>query len=500
MALSSVTPRDRLQRLVDTTRKALRLWWLLAIFAVAGAGISLAFAMSRPRAYVSSSTLFYQERIQSSLLQNREDTAQRNIGDRYRELLLARKQLLELINDPKLDFPKAADEDLAVERLRTAVRFESRGANAFRISYTDSDPKRARDVVDTLTKSLQDKDESLRNELATATLKFAISQRDEASVELKKREQAYSEFLAKHPEFIADANQGSEGASIRAANKKPVATGGNSQLQALDRQRDRIMARLNAAPDAPPVRMPSTPSPEKTAAESAVNDAQREVSTAQREYDDLSKRYTENYPTVKSAKERLDLARVALAHAQANVPPDQEIIIAPATAEDREKLKKQLLQIEAQMNQIQANTGTPHPVEVDTTTKGVVELETKYADLRRTQNEARERMQSVADSVFRAQNDANQKAAEAGGRLTVVDPAFTPMRPTGTGKTIFLLAGLVLFLGLGAAIAIGLAVIDDRLYHRTDIDQLGIPVLAVIPPATIAKRRADRQKRKATIS
>jgi succinoglycan biosynthesis transport protein ExoP len=498
MALSPVTPRDRLQNIGDLARKAAKYWWLVAIFAVAGAGISLAFAMSRPRAYNSWSTLFYQERIQSSLLQNREDTAQRNIGDRYRELLLSRKQLLELIADPKLAFPKAPDEDLAVERLRTALRFDSRGANAFRISYTDADPERARAVVDKLTKALQDKDESLRNELATATVNFAVTQRDEATIELKKREQAYSEFLAKHPEFIADANQGSEGASIRAANKKPVpGGGGNSQLQALDRQRDRIMARLNAAPDAPPVRMTSPSTPEKVAAEAAVNDAQREVSSAQREYDDLSKRYTENFPTVKSAKERLDSARVALAHAQANVPPDQEIIIAPATAEDREKLKKQLVQIEAQMNQIQANSGKTTPAIVDTTTKGVVELETQYADLRRAQNESRERMQSLADSVFRAQIDANQKAAEAGGRLSVVDPAFTPMRPTGTGKTIFLMAGMVLFLGLGLGISIGLAIIDDRLYRRSDIDALGIPVLAVIPKA-IGKQY--RNKRKGTIS
>ena len=91
--------------------------------------------------------------------------------------------------------------------------------------------------------------------------------------------------------------------------------------------------------------------------------------------------------------------------------------------------------------------------------------------------------------MFRAQIDANQKVAEAGGRLTVIDPAFEPKRPTGTGKTIFLMAGMVLFLGLGVAIAIGLAVIDDRLYHRGDIDLLGIPVLAVIPPAAVVHHR-----------
>ena len=83
----------------------------------------------------------------------------------------------------------------------------------------------------------------------------------------------------------------------------------------------------------------------------------------------------------------------------------------------------------------------------------------------------------------------NQKLAEAGGRLSVVDPAFKPVRPSGPGKTIFMIAGMVLFLSLGFALAVGLAVIDDRLYRRTDLDQLDIAVLAVIPPAHVVKKR-----------
>ena len=87
-------------------------------------------------------------------------------------------------------------------------------------------------------------------------------------------------------------------------------------------------------------------------------------------------------------------------------------------------------------------------------------------------------MQSLADSVFRAQIDANQKLAEQGGRLSVVDPAFKPVRPSGPGKTIFLMAGMVLFLDARARRSrSALAVIDDRLYRRADLDQLGIAVL-----------------------
>src|SRR5207237_5132890 len=125
---------------------------------------------TRPRNFQSWATLFYQERIQSSLLSNREEVVQRNIGDRYRELLLARAQLEQVIGDPKLNpFPDIADPEVAIDKLRMQIRFEARGANAFRIVYTDRDPDRAKAITARLTKLLQDKDEALRNEQAQAT-------------------------------------------------------------------------------------------------------------------------------------------------------------------------------------------------------------------------------------------------------------------------------------------------------------------------------------------
>ena len=495
MALAPITPRDRLQRLVELGRKTLRYWWLIAIFAVVGGGLSFAFAMTRARSYQSWATLFYQEQIQSSLLQNREEVVQRNIGDRYRELLTARAQLMQIVSDPKLDpYPELTDPELAIDKLRQEIHFEARGANAFRIAFADADPDRAKAVTDKLTKLLQDKDEALRNEQAQATATFATTQKEEAAIELRKRELALAEFLAKHPEFAQEPNQqNSEGASIRAIrNQKPVATG-NNRLYALERQRQRIQARLDAPPDAPVIRTPAPPTPEKVSADATVADAQRELTAANRELEDALSKYTDKHPTVIKAQDRIAAAQQRLRHAQAAVPPDVETPLAPATPADRTKLQKELAALDAQISNEQSGAKgtaatTAANAAAETSTNWVVQLETQHADLRRGVNEQRERVEALADSVFRAQMDANQKLAETGGRLSVVDPAFKPVQPTGAGKTIFMLAGMVLFLSLGGALAVGFAVIDDRLYRRDDIDQLGIAVLAVIPKAVRHKK------------
>jgi uncharacterized protein involved in exopolysaccharide biosynthesis len=493
MALPPITPRDQVQRLVDLGRKTGRYWWLIALFAVVGGGLSLAFAMTRPRAFQSWSILFYQERIQSQLLSpGREEQAQRNIGDRYRELLLARHQLDQIIVDPVLDpFPQEKDPDVKIDKLRLAVRLEAHGANVFHIVFTDSDPERAKRVTDKLTKMLQDKDESLRNEQAAATVAFVTDQQENAREELKKREKAYNEFLTKHPEFVQDANSPtSEGASIRSLHSnKPVPTG-NTRLVTLERQRARIQATLDAPPGAAIPVPPAPRTPERVAAEAAVQDAQRELTAAKRELEDANSKYTDIHPAVLKARERVDAATQRLRQREAALPPEAEPVVRINTEEDRAKLQRELQQIEAQITAEQSKTGKSSDTSPATdTTSWVVRLESEHSELRRAVAEQRERVQSLADSAFRAQMDANEKLAEQGGRLAVIDPAFKPARPSGPGKTIFLAAGMILFLTLGLSLAVGLAVIDDRLYRRADLERLGVSVLAVIPPAIRVQRK-----------
>ncbi|HEY4242956.1 MAG TPA: hypothetical protein VGM88_24240 [Kofleriaceae bacterium] len=506
MAIAPITPRDRVQQLGNLAAKTWRYAWLPVVFSVAGTALAVGFAMTRPKSYQSWATLFYQEQIQSQLLTaNREEANLRGIGDRYRELLLAHEQLEQILDDPKLNpFPGLKDDEIAIDKLRALVHFESRGANTFRITFTDADPDRAKAVTEKLTELLQQKEDHLRKQQAEDTLKFATLKANEASAELRKRQQDLAEFLAKHPEFVADQGQSSTGAGIKAYEKgkssaAAAASAANPKLFALLRQRERIQARLDAPPGAMPVVVPAPPTPEKIAAQAAVNDAQRDVTNAQKALDSALQKYTDKHPAAMAAKTALDEANTKLKHAEAAVPPDVELPARPATAEDRAKLQKDLQAIDAQIaaeNKADKDTGSGSAAAAvsaakdaaDQATNWIVQLETQHADLERRVSEQAARTQSLAEGVFRSQIDADTKEAETGGRLAIVDPAFKPVKPTGPGKAIFVMGGFVLFSGLGAVLAILLAVIDDRLYRRVDLDQLGIPALAVIPPPEGGKR------------
>jgi uncharacterized protein involved in exopolysaccharide biosynthesis len=497
MALTPITPRDRLQKVVDLVRKTAHYWWLIAVFAVAGAALSFAFAVTRPKKFQAFATLFYQERIQSALLSpGREEAATRNIGDRYREILLARPQLDQIIADPALDpFPQDKDAETKIDKLRLQIRFVSRGASAFRIEYTDSNPLRAKEVTDKLTKLLREKEEALRNDQAAETVAFASKQLETEGATLQQRETALNEFLAKHPEFVAESGGGagqSEGALIRRVNKPAP---GNPRLSVKERQLQRIQARLDAPPNAAPVSVTLPPTPERVAAEAAVADAKREQNAAQRELDDVLSKFTDKHPSAIKALERVNSAKERLRTAQGAVPAAVETIVQPATPEDRARLEKELQQLQSEI--AQEKSRSTNSTEADNTTKRVVQLEIDNTNLRRSVSEQRERVQVLTDGLFRATMDAKQKAAEQGGRLSVIDPASRPIQPSGPGKTIFMMAGVLLFVTLGLSLAVALAVIDDRLYRRVDLDQLGIPVLAVIPPATLHKGKSKAKARAA---
>lgn len=508
MAVTPTTARDRLDQLFRFAHRASRYWWLTAGLFVIGAVLSVLFALTRPKVYQSGAVLYYQERLQTSLLQNRDvSSVHRNIGERYRELLLARSSLVEVVRDPTVNpFPDvlAKDgEDEAVEQLRGQISFRPRGANTFVINYQDVDPDRAKAVTQRLTTLLRDKAAAVRVESAQATAKFAAQLRSEALDELRARQRKLNQFLVANPEFVTEAAAGNgEGAAVRAMQDRrdrPVATtGGSSVLQALERHRARIQARI-ANPDAPiaaPTPVRRERSPEQVAAEAKVAEIEREVAGAQRRLEETQAKFTDRHPDVLKAKDAVDAAQVRLRAAKAAVPPDAPVIDdpLPAVSVDPVVLQKQLADVERQIaaEKARVKPGVPTPAP-DTgaaaAANSVVKTEDDYQRLKLDVDEQKQRVDSLADSAFRTELEAQQRIAEQGDSLSIVDGAFKPLRPIGKPKKRLVMVGLAVFLLLGIGLACGLALLDDRLYQRDDLVEVTTaPVLAVIPRAKPKRR------------
>lgn len=490
-----LTPREQIERILDLVRRAARYGWLVIAITAVGGGLSVLLALSRPHQYESETVLFYRELISQSVLQGREVVQSSNtLSARFKEMLLARSNLIEVVKKFNL-FPEVVKDEgevAAADLLRTRVSFRDKGAGTFRISYKGDSPDEAQKVTQFLGERLRQTDNELRREQAQVTKNFLEQEKKDADDELKERERTMAEFLAKHPEFAQETPGGSaSGAGIRAAQQKKSssASAADSGLSALERQRRRIQARL-ANPDAP---IPVAPPPRATAEPAEIKAARRDVDEAQRELQEKLAQFTDKHPDVVAARNRLASAQQALRRLEAGLPAVSEEAAAPPLPVDRAALQRELTKVEREIAAYRSRQGSSAGAAKSQVADDVVNLETEWARVERVVEEARERVSSLESRVFTADITASSEFAEA-AQLSVIDDAYLPHQPAGKPRKMLVIAGGLLFAGLGIALALGLALVDDRIYRRYDLQRIGVaPVLVVVPGDRRRKGRGRRR-------
>jgi len=196
------TRRHRWAVVLDALGRLRRHVWIVVGSLILGGAVAALLSGGEAPRYESSAVLLYQSHVGLGL--PGDGTApSRDILGRYRELVLARSSLAQILQDPALDpYPDLVREEglqAAIDRLHDAVRFEERGDYVFRITYADTEPARARAVTTQLAELVVAKEAALRQEQRRATVEFAERQHGRATEELRRREAARTAFDAAHP-------------------------------------------------------------------------------------------------------------------------------------------------------------------------------------------------------------------------------------------------------------------------------------------------------------
>ncbi len=503
MSTGPKTSRDQLSLLLDLLRRAMRHFWLVAIIVIVGAGLSVALALSQKPQYDSEAVLLYQEKISQSALQGRDVArGNRTTGARFKEMLLSRTNLSAIVEEFSLypDIVESQGTIAAAEKLRMLVNFDDRGAGTYKISYRGSTPEEAQQITSRLAGLLQDKDETIRKDQAEQTKLFLEGEKVNAENRLLGAESDFAAFVTRNPEFVQEVTASGTagvGASIRAANSKSAAkrsTGGSSKLGALQRAAKRLKDRI-ANPDA------AVAAPVSAGARHiespALQQARRDLSEAKRNYADKSNRFTAKHPDVIASKNSMAEATRRVSRLKAAEPAHKSSISTISASASTKDLKRELSRIESAISRLRASSdSTDEPKDAkdakdskDSFVNELVTLETEHARLQRRVSVGAQRLSSLEARVFTAEITASSEFAEA-AKLVIIEKAFLPARPAGKGRKIVVMAGTMVFVFIGCVLAIGLALIDDRVYRRADIDDLGIaPVLIVIPKSRKKKRR-----------
>jgi hypothetical protein len=501
-----------------------------AVVGLVGTALATAVALMRPHQYESASVIMYQEVISARLLQGTSGSGDRSRGMamRFREMTMARPLLEKVIVEQKLheELIETDGVGAAIDQLRLRVGFRSGGGGTFVVSYRGDTPDEAQAIAASMADHLIEWEKDLLIERSSKTKDFLDHQRDSVQAQLEDREHDLAEFLSANPEFAVDAAASQTGAGVRAAQEsgaKPAPKGTTDPaLRALQRQRSRIKARIDAAEnrEAPAPRAPTRR--EQTSAEreaeSEVRYAKRELDTAQRGLENKQSRFTDQHPDVASAKtkvrtaqSRVDSAEAKLAQvkAEADAGGGSAPVVAPPTSEaEIAELKKELEEVGKKIVSYRRRASRQkkdEPVkkaedqEVDEGVNEIVLLETEHQRLRREVAELQERKQSVEAKAFTAEMIAASEVATQGSQLTVIEPAYRPSRPAGAPRSMFVTMGMVASTMLGMMLAFGFALVDDRIVGKYDIERLELlPVLAVVPKGKRAKRTKGPKAQRAS--
>ncbi len=490
---SARSARDHLDRFVSIGMRSWRFKWYAALVLLLGTTLSLAAALLRERQYTSETLIVYREGIGTRTISGSEATvdAQQKLALKLKELVLSRTTLEKLITEYHL-YPQIMDKRGAVDavdEMRKQIAFHAKDGETFGLSFTGNEPHRVQELTARLARELLEEHSKSRIEAAGETKEFLDDEKRRSDEDLRVRESALATFIAKHPEFAKESNGAGAGTqsgiAVRAANSKSAARSEDPQLNALEREAQRLQARLGV----PTARKADRDIDPKLAA--VRSDAENDLKIAQKDLADKAAQFTEEHPDVRAAKNRVKNAEAKLRRAnEAIAASDAEATRTKPEAADDGVIDKGALEAELKKAQEAISTykrkKAASPDGADTgpsAASGVVTLETDWTRLNREVADARERNQQLESRQFKASILENAVTAGRNAQMIIVDPAYKPTHPN-KGRTQVVGAGLAVSFILAMLLALTLTLLDDRIYDRIDLDGLHVaPILGVVPRA-----------------
>lgn len=386
---------------------------------------------------------------------------------------------------------------------------------AFRVSFADNDPRKARQITDELVSAYLSGNLETRRSVAEQTEAFFASEGSEIDRRIREIEDRLTEFTTKNRELLPE----------EAAFKRELLSNAQAELRALDselrslrEQESFLQTQLALTDEFEPVdRAAGAVTPE-----SQLEVARAELATAQARYSSghpdlvrlrqevsslertvgrrgrngalveqesalsaelarLQDRYTAAHPDVQRVQRELIAVREALA---------QRSSASRRGGADQQR-NPTYVQLSAQLNSIKADirSGRAQIEELQEERAALQEqlarapaVEREYTRLTRELENAVADREALATKQTTAQLSGSLETTDVGERLTIIEPPFTPTAPVSPNKKLILALGVVLAAGSGGFSVIVAELLDRSIRSTSDLKHLlGDAPLAALP-------------------
>lgn len=485
---------------IDVLKRVFSRWQILVAGVVLGIGAALLLPRFVLPIYRAQTTLMYRNTVtpESVILDRERVETWRDRGTRYRELVTTRTNLEQVVSQLGLypDIVAKRGLEMAAEKLRGDLGIAMPSGTLISLSFSYSEKEKLIPVLERIASDFKRQPLVDSVEEAKATKSFLDGQYAAAAKELAEKEQKLASFIASHPEF-AQAERG-PGGGIGARLQASDAPAGESRETSLRRQIARIESRLAGLDEASAGAQPKLPPQTRTvpADQQRIDAAQRVVGVAAERLAQLRAQFTEAHPDVQAAKAELGKAQAELSQARqaarTEVLPDLSVPPGATSAEARAALADQLKRLKAELAFVgAADSPTRKPTAKEAAfVDSLVTLETDWVSLQREAEDARQRHSSIGQRLFQADTIVKLVSLAGAGQIVTIDEAYEPQLPSARGKLGTMLKGFGGMVGLAFAVALALALMDDRVYRVQSLRVIGEhdAILAAIPAAQMEEK------------
>ncbi len=362
----------------------------------------------------------------------------------FNEIIYSRTNIQRLIDSLGLGTGLKTEEQrqALVDAVGKNISTERRGSDSFRISYLDTDPKRAQRAVTVVTNMFIEATLRVEGQKNEQAVQFFQGKLDELRQKYESSEKQFVSRLQEHPDSNPEETRSIAG-----------------QIQDIERQIDDLDAREKMYKREAGV-VQSLPTTMHTASgKQALYDLQRtdlpfvaDLKDLLSKYDDLLRHYTPKYPEVQNIEKQI--VRI-LDRMQKGI--ESELVKLGPNRKDLENHRAQLID-ELRKYSIDEHTDA--------------DKASDYNIYRKLYDDMKVKLEQAV-----AARDLGDKAAN---QFIILDPPLVPPEPSKPNRVQIIIAGLFVGLFIGGVTAILREMLDTTVRIPRDIEVYQKPVIAFI--------------------